>query len=181
MSDQDPQAVSSERERAFERLASEAASGGLTLDEFAERAAAIDRASGAEELSSLVAQAPAEEAAAEVKDSPRWLFNVFGGTDQRGRWRLGRHLRILAFLGGAKLDLGAAQPAARECVITVVALLGGVELTAPVGVTIQLSGVSLLGGKTDERAVGPSLPGSPLIRIRALAILGGVKVGERKS
>lgn len=169
-----------ERRRASERLASQAASGGITLDEFAQRAIAIERAASADELRALVAEAPSEEVAPQVKDSPRWLFNVFGGTDQRGRWRLGRHLRILAFLGGASLDLGAAQPAAPECVISVVALLGGVELTAPPGVTVQLSGISLLGGKTDERTVGPSLPGSPLIRVRALAVLGGVKIAERK-
>jgi len=171
--------AASDRERALKRLSSEAASGGLTLDEFTERAIAIERAASADELDAVLAKAR-EQVSQPVKDSPRWLFNVFGGTDQRGRWRLGRRLRIFAFLGGASLDLGAAQPAAPECAITVVALLGGVELTAPPGVTVQMSGVSLLGGKTDERAVGPSLPGSPLIHVRALAVLGGVKIAERQ-
>lgn len=168
------------RERAIRGLSDQVASGVLTLDEFADRVSAVERASSEQELDALAAEAQAPDAGAPLKDSPRWLFNVFGGTDQHGRWRLGRRLRIFAFLGGASFDLGAAQPAAPECVITVVALLGGVELTAPAGVTIQMSGVSLLGGKTDERSVGPSLPGSPLIRLRVFAVLGGVKVGERK-
>lgn len=181
MSEQGAQAdPAAKRERAMRRLSDRVASDGLTLDEFAERVSAVQRATTAQEIDALIAEEPAAEAGVPVKDSPRWLFNVFGGTDQHGRWRLGRRTRIFAFLGGASFDLGAAQPAASECVITVVALLGGVELTAPAGVTIQMSGVSLFGGKTDERSVGPSLPGSPLIRLRVIAVLGGVKVSERR-
>ena len=42
--------------------------------------------------------------------------------------------------------------------------------------SLQLSGFSLFGGKGDKRAGGPSLPGSPLVLVRAFAILGGVTV-----
>ena len=49
--------------------------------------------------------------------------------------------------GGASLDLGAAEFEAPESVITVIALFGGAGTTAPSGVSIQLSGVALIGGK----------------------------------
>jgi hypothetical protein len=45
-------------------------------------------------------------------------------------------------------------------------------------VPIQLSGFSMFGGKGDKRAAGPPLPGSPLVRVRAFPIFGGVTVKD---
>jgi hypothetical protein len=139
---------------------------GLTLGEYAERIAAGETVDG-----------PSPEAGAGRR--PRWLVGVLGGTDQKGRWRLGSQLRIVAFLGGVNLDLGQAEPEAAESLITVVAGLGGVELTAPPGVPIELTGFSLLGGKSDQRSAGPRLPGCPVVRVRVFCLLGGVTVKER--
>jgi hypothetical protein len=86
---------------------------------------------------------------------------------------------IVALLGGATVDLGAAELEASESVITVFVALGGVNVLAPPGVTIQLSGLSLFGGKSDKRPEAPPLPGSPLIQVRAFALFGGVGVKER--
>lgn len=108
-----------------------------------------------------------------------WLVGIFGGSAQRGRWRLARRLRIVAVFGGASLDLGSAEPEAPESLITVFAFMGGVEIVAPAGIPIQLSGVSLLGGKSDERTEAPPMPGAPLIRVRVFALLGGVKITDR--
>lgn len=170
--------VETARETAVRDLAEAANGGGLTLDEYAERAVALEQAATIEELSAAVRGLP-EENAARSDRGGRWLVGVFGGTEQRGRWRLSRHLRIVAVLGGVTLDLGMAEPEAPESLITVVAVLGGVEIIAPPGVSIQLSGFSLLGGKSDARSGGPPLPGSPLVRVRCVTLLGGVKVKDR--
>jgi hypothetical protein len=167
------------RQTAFNDLARQASGGGLTLDEYAERAIALEQAATIEELEAAVRGLPEENAAATSARGARWLVGVFGGTEQRGRWRLSSHLRIVAVFGGVTLDLGAAQPEAPESLITVVAVLGGAEIIAPPGVSIQLSGFSLLGGKSDERSGGPPLPGSPLVRVRCITLLGGVKVKDR--
>jgi hypothetical protein len=151
----------------------------LTLEEYAERVVAVEQAATADELDAATLGLPEESAGVSPVRRPRWLVVVFGGTEQRGRWRLSNRLRIVVAFGGATLDLGTAQPEAPESVITVVAFLGGAEIIAPPGVPIQLSGFSLLGGKGDKRAGGPPLPGSPLIRVRAFAILGGVTVKDR--
>jgi hypothetical protein len=79
--------------------------------------------------------------------------------------------------GGVTLNLRTAQLEAPESVITVVAVLGGAGIIAP-GVPIQLSGFSMFGGKGDKRAAGPPLPGSPLVRVRAFPIFGGVTVKD---
>jgi hypothetical protein len=179
VSDVAQQSVASARAAAVTQLAERSVHQGLTLDEYAERAAAVEQAASVEELEAAVQGLPEERAAAPPVRHARWLVGVFGGTEQRGRWRLSSRLRIIALLGGVSLDLGQAQPEASESLITVFAFLGGVEIVAPPGVTIELSGFSLLGGKSDERSAGPPLPASPVIRLRVFAVLGGLKVKRR--
>jgi hypothetical protein len=111
---------------------------------------------------------------------PRWLVGVLGGTAQKGRWRLGRRLRIIAVLGGVDLDLGQAQPEAPESLITVFAVFGGAKLSAPPGLPVELTGASLLGGKSDKRPPGPRLPGCPVVRVRVFSLFGGVSIEPRK-
>ena len=171
--------LESARETAVNELAQQATSTHLTLDEYAERAVAVEQAASVDELDAAVRGLPEQTVAATEARAGRWLVGVFGGTEQRGRWRLSSRLRIVAALGGVTLDIGLAEPEAPESLITVVAVLGGVEIIAPPGVSIQLSGFSLLGGKSDERSGGPPLPGAPLVRVRCITLLGGVKVKER--
>lgn len=167
------------REGAARRLAQLAVGAGLTLEEYVQQASAIEEAGSQLELEEIARELP-ERSAEGVTRRTRWLVAIFGGTEQRGRWSLSSRLRIVALFGGAKLDLGAAEPEAAESLITVVAALGGAELMAPPGLPVQLSGVSLLGGKSDERSSAPALRGAPLIRVRAFTLLGGVKVSERE-
>jgi len=136
----------------------------LTFDEYAERVGTGDAAGP-----------PSGE-----PRRPRWLVGVLGGSEQKGRWRLGSRLRIIAVLGGVTLDLGSAEPEAPESLITVFALFGGVEILAPPGVPVELTGISLLGGKSDDRAPGSRLPGCPVVRLRTFCLFGGVKVKERE-
>lgn len=169
------------RQEALARLSEGAIGAGLTLGEYAERAGAIERAATNAELDATVVGLAQGEVKADAHDHARWLVGIFGGSEQRGRWRLGNRLRIVALMGGVKLDLGNAQPEASESLITVLALLGGVDLIAPPGLPIELSGISLLGGKSDKRPSGPPLAGAPVIRVRAFAVLGGVGIKQPKS
>jgi hypothetical protein len=143
---------------------------GLTIDEYSE---AVERGGNGG------VPYPAADTSATTATSRRFIVGIFGGTKQHGRWRLSRRLDILALFGGVSLDLGAAEPEAQRSVITAVAIVGGVELIAPPSLPIQLSGVAILGGKSDERSPGPLLPGAPLVRVRVFALLGGVKIRER--
>jgi hypothetical protein len=65
------------------------------------------------------------------------------------------------FLGGAELDLRNAIVDGDEVSVTCVCLLGGVRLIVPEGVPVSFSGLSVLGGRSDERAPVPPLPGAP--------------------
>lgn len=168
-----------DRDAALAKLTRHATGGELTLAEYADCAAAIAAATTPAELDAATAPV-AHEPPTPVPTPGRTLVGVFGGTDQRGRWRLPRRLRILAVFGGVNADLDSAQVETPISTITVLAVFGGVSLTAPPGVSIQLSGASLLGGKSDKRPVGPPLPGSPVIHVRAFTLLGGVSVERPK-
>ena len=160
-------------------IAEEALGHPPTLDEYADCAAAIAAATTPAGLEAATAPV-AHEPPTPVPTPGRTLIGVFGGTDQRGRWRLPRRLRILAVFGGVSADLGAAQVEAPLSTISVLAIFGGVSLTAPPGLSVQLSGASLLGGKSDKRPAGPPLPGSPVIHVRAYTLLGGVSIERPK-
>jgi len=171
--------IESARETAVRRLAQHATSGSLTLDEYAERAFAVEQAASVEELDAVARGAPEEAAGAPPSRRRRWLVSVFVGGGRRGRWRLPEHLRVVALFTVRTLDLGAAQPEVPESIITVATAFGGASIIVPQGVPIQLSGLALFGGRNDKRAELPPLPGSPVIRVRAFSLFGGVRVEDR--
>ena len=170
--------IQSARKAALRSLARQAING-LTLDEYVQRAGAVEHAATVDELEAALQGLPEEPADASPGRRARWIVAVLGGTDQRGRWRLSGRLRIVAVLAGVNVDLGQAEPEAPESAITVVAAFGGAGIIVPQGVPVQLSGFSLLGGKGDKRTGGSPLPGSPLIRVRAFALFGGVTIKDR--
>jgi hypothetical protein len=167
------------RETSARGLAQRATVGSLTLDEYAERARAVEQAGSTEELEAAVRGVPEESAGAPSVRRPRWLVSVFVGGGRRGRWQLREHLRVIAVFTVRTLDLGSAQPEAPESVITVFTAFGGTSIIAPQGVAIQLSGFALFGGRNDKRAELPPLPGSPVIRVRAFSLFGGVRLEDR--
>lgn len=75
--------------------------------------------------------------------------------------------------------MGTAQPEASESVISIVTAFGGASIIAPQGVSLELSGSAVFGGRNDMRAELPSFPGSPLIRVHPLSLFGGVSVEDR--
>jgi hypothetical protein len=168
--------LDSARETASKGLARLAVGGDLTLGEYADRADAIQQAATTDELDALPqARAPGPRAARR----PRWLISVLAGVQRRGHWRLREHLRVVSIFAVQTVDLGTAQPEAPESTVTIITAFGGVVIIVPEGVSLDVSGFGLFGGRNDNRAEVPPFFGSPLIRIRALSIFGGVRVEDR--
>jgi hypothetical protein len=168
--------LDSARQSALNGLAQLAAGGGLTLDEYAERAVAIQQAATTDEIDALQkAGAPGAPAARR----PSWLISVLARVERRGQWRLRDHLRVVSVFTVQTLDLGTAQLQAPESVITIITAFGGASVIAPQGVSLDVSGFALFGGRNDNRAELPPFPGSPVIRIRAFSVFGGVRVEDR--
>jgi hypothetical protein len=168
------------REAAAERLAQHAAGGSISLDDYAARALTLTEATTSGGVEAALEGLPARTAASGARQR-RWLVSLFGGSQQRGLWRLGSQLRIVSLFGGINIDLGHAQVEAPDVVIAIIAVAGGAGIIAPSGVPVTLSGLSLFGRKSDKRTVTPPLPGSPLIRVRTLVLFGAVSITDRRS
>ena len=164
------------RETALKGLAQLAIGDDLTLGECADRADAIQQAATTDELDALPQARAAGPPAAR---RPRWLISVLAVVERRGRWRLRKHLWVVSIFTVQTINLGTAQPEAPESVVTVITAFGGAVIVVPQGVSLDVSGFGLFGGRNDTRAEVASFPSPPLIGIRAFSIFGGVRVEDR--
>jgi hypothetical protein len=55
-------------------------------------------------------------------------------------------------------------------------MMGGANVVVPEGVEVELTGISIMGGKEHRPGKQPPPPGAPVIRVRAYSIMGGVSV-----
>ncbi len=179
-----------ERERVVTRLKTGCEEGRLTLDEFSERVAATYAARTEADLSVVVADLPpttADLVPATTTTAPpgrratRWTVGIMSGARQRGRYRLHGKTNAVAFWGGCELDLRSAEVEGAEVEINAVAVMGGVDIVVPEGIAVELTGFAIFGGRNIRVKDVPVLPGSPVIRVRAFAIMGGVTVKSKPS
>lgn len=103
---------------------------------------------------------------------------IFGGATRKGEWVVPAQLTAFAMFGGVELDLRSVTFAQAEAEIIAVAVMGGVEITVPEGLTVHVDGTGIFGG-FDQKAEGPGEPGAPVLRIRGAALFGGVEVKRK--
>ena len=84
----------------------------------------------------------------------------------------------VAIMGGVELDLRDARFAAAEVTIRAFCLMGGVSITVPEDMAVDVSGIGIMGG-FDHRASGPGAPGAPHLRVVGFALMGGVDVRRK--
>ena len=170
-----------DRERAVARLRVAGGEGRLTLEELADRVERADAARTRGDLEALTAdlpQAGARSAPLETRQRG-WIVAVMGGAARKGRWRPPRQTNVLTLMGGAELDLREAE-LAEDVVITAVAVMGGIGITVPEGVSVELSGFALMGTNGGPNDKLPPLPDAPAIRVRAFSLMGGVGIERKK-
>lgn len=109
----------------------------------------------------------------------RWNISPIGGIRHRGRWRVPRHTIAIEVLGGVDVDLGEAELAAPEVMITKVSVIGGVNVRVPPGMRVEVSNFCILGGRNINLS-GPLSPNAPVLRIRSFSVIGGVNVRESR-
>jgi class 3 adenylate cyclase len=112
----------------------------------------------------------------------RRFVAIMSGSNARGRWRVPRNVTAFAFWGGVHLDLRDAEFDNPVVDITAWAIMGGVNVGVPAGMRVELDGMVLMGGSTDVTRAAPTPPprGSPLVRIHARGLWGGVAVFTAK-
>jgi class 3 adenylate cyclase len=173
-----------ERDQAAADLAQYCSEGRLTLDEFSQRVEAVLAARTQADISRVMADLPkgsAVPAAARPVPKTGWFISVLSGSSRTGRWRPRSRIKAFAMMGGVDLDLRNAEIEGSELTITAIAIMGGIDIVVPEGFVVHLGGFGLLGGKDVKLANVPTLPGAPVINVRAFPIMGGVKVRTKRS
>ena len=180
MTDQpDLRASDDDRDRVVRGLTDHAVAGRLTLAELEERVESALRARTRAELDSLTRDLPALTPGAKPvpRRSPtRWLISVLGGSDRKGRWRVGGRLTTISVLGGNDLDLREAEIEGDQFTIVAVAVMGGSDIYVPDAVEVEMGGAAVMGGNDQRGSRRPPRPGAPVIRIQAYSLMGGIDV-----
>ena len=186
VSDQHPElrVSDADREATVVRLREAGGEGRLTLEELAERVERADAARTRADLDALTADLPASAGAVRMPAAPakerRWIVAIMGGEQRKGRWRPARRTNAIAVMGGVDIDLREAE-LADGAEILAIPVMGAVTVVVPEGVSVELSGFALMGGNSgpDDRVL--PLPNSPVVRVRAFSLMGGVVVERKKA
>ncbi|MFC9298937.1 DUF1707 domain-containing protein [Streptomyces sp. NPDC057011] len=194
-------ASDADRERVVERLRDAVAEGRLDMEEFEERLEAAYKSRTYAELEPLTRDLPsapmplsgvpgvsAPMPASASGAGSAWPARIGGtgtsatavavmsGFQRKGRWTVPARFDAVAFWGGGELDLREANFAQREVVINCVAIMGGIEITVPPGVEVDVRGFGLMGAFDQRDGTGPAQPGAPRVTITGFAFWGGVEI-----
>jgi hypothetical protein len=194
MSSQDPSQLrisDADRHRVAEFLRDAAAEGRIDLTELDERLEQTYAAKTYADLVPITVDLPAQQPAVPAprlanvpaNAGPRidTSLAIMSGQDRRGVWQLGPQHNAFALMGNVTLDLRQAVLTAPEVVINASTIMGNVSIVVNARTSVVVEGVGVMGTYTETRAkVEPDLgPGSPVVRVRGLALMGTVAVTRK--
>lgn len=200
----DMRASDAERERIAELLREAVAEGRLDMDEFDQRLETAYKARTHGELEPLVQDLPAPGSAVTPVGSSapaplggsaaNWPariggpatstggFALWGGFNRKGRWTVARKFTAFAMWGGGEIDLREAHFEDREVVIRCFTIMGGIHVTAPPELNVEVRGIGIMGGFGEgSNEDGEISPDSPRVRITGFALMGGVGVDRKRT
>lgn len=179
------------REQVIEKLTLNYAHSNLDDEDFEERLSRATNSDSTEELLMLVRDLP--DIKSVRNPSPRRtsrsevvlntgdvreegaLVAILGGASRKGVWQPPRHLRVFSMMGGVELDFTEAEMPPGTTEVTVFTIMGGVDITVPPGLNADVAGIPLMGG-FDDKSAGTVDPDAPTLKVRGVAIMGGVDV-----
>ncbi len=100
---------------------------------------------------------------------------VLGGVQRTCSAQDFRGGELTAIMGGCEIDLRDADMQAEEAALYTFALWGGIEIKVPESWTVIIEGLPLMGG-FDERTHAAKDGPKKTLRIKGLAIMGGVEI-----
>jgi hypothetical protein len=182
----DARASDRERDDAITELQIAFAEGRLDDAEFDTRVRGALAAKTRSELDRLAADLPRESPVAGVAGGelepaaarkPGKLSLAYKTSLRRaGRWRVPAKFTAVSYKGGGTvLDLRAAELTSAVTTIRAVAYKCRIQVLAPPGIRVEVSGIGVSSG--DDDPAGPALSaGVPVLHIRGLAYKGLVEV-----
>lgn len=181
-------ASNADREEANAFLSAAMSVGALSPEEYTDRAGTALAATTLAELDALCADLPMNRLGAAVAegslDPTRVSASgaapvsrsvaILSSSEISGGAVVGAELTAVTLLGGVEIDLREVEFTAPVLVISCHAVMGGIQITVPNDITVEVHGSGVLGGFSGG-AAGPGRPGSPRVVIRGLALLGSVE------
>jgi hypothetical protein len=179
-------ASDADRERHAEILRTATGEGRLTMEELDERLDHVYASKTHAELERLIVDVvvPGDHGVSMAKRMPvnrresgtNWLVSVMSGHDRKGRWRVGRHLKVINVMGGSDLDLNDAELVDDDVQMTVFSLMGGADVRVPESLNVECSEFAFMGGNGIRLGETRPDPGGPTLHLRVISIMGGTDV-----
>jgi hypothetical protein len=185
-------AADADRDRAAEILRQAAAEGRITFAELDQRINQAYAAKTFADLETVTSDLPGPRVSAPAPAVARYQpaqvpagtpvssvsVAVLSGAQRVGPWLVPPVYTAVAVLGGVELDFRHARFTATEVTVRAFCLMGGVSITVPEDMTVDVSGIGFMGG-FDHKASAPGTPGAPQLRVVGFAMMGGVEVKRR--
>ena len=201
------EALGKVRQATIDRLCERFAEDRLSMRDFERRLDLAHRATTTRQLASLVADfppaassparggpatpppaspaGPANVVPREEVPARQFLAGVLGASTRGGSWVAPREMYAVALMGGVEIDFREAGLGPGVTEVTALALWGGVDVIVPPDLQVECNGAGIMGGferTPDELAVASAAsdgPGSPVLRVNGVAVMGGVTVSTR--
>ncbi len=186
-------AIKARRDQTIAVLCEHFAHDRLTVEEFEQRLDVATRAQAVSELEGLLSDLPSlvrqNEPATAQATAPapgqhhraqQTLVAIMGGVERRGQWQPAAKTMIIAVMGGAVLDFREVQLPPGETEVTIIAIMGGAEIIVPPEMSIDVSGIAIMGGFTHQHNRPSNAPAGPILKVDGFAMMGGVDVQVRQ-
>ncbi|AYJ48700.1 DUF1707 SHOCT-like domain-containing protein [Rhodococcus sp. P1Y] len=189
MSDQLPEqhranirAADADRNLVAKLLSDALADGQLSVSEYDERTTAAYKAKTYGELDLLTTDLALSPPTG-IDDSPGRVGNdraiaIMSGFTRKGEWTVAPRIDAIAFWGGGEIDLCQAHFSAPVVTINCVAIMGGIEITVPSNIAVEVRGAGIMGGFDHLSQTGA--PGAPRVIVTGFAFWGGVGIKVKK-
>ena len=185
------------RERTVEALCAQFARDALDTAEFERRIDRAYRAATPLQLAELTSDLPVLPTAsppairpepsparvprvpASQRQASQFVVAVMAGSERKGSWVPARNIYSIAFMGGVGLDFREARFGPGVTEVTIVAVMGGVEIIVPPGLQVEADGFAIMGAFEHRSDAAPPDPDSPVLRINGMALMGGLEISTR--
>ena len=188
-----------DRHKVAEVLRHAAGEGRIDLEELDERLEATFRAKTYGDLVPITADLPVRTTGALPGTPPHPVaqpypggpalpattypssISFMGDCTRRGVWRVPVQHTAFAMMGSVTLDLREALFEAREVTVTAVAIMAGVDVIVNPQTQVIVDGVGIMGDFSQARDRVPAeiTAGSPVVRVKGLALMAGVNVRRK--